>query len=417
MATPAVLNQRPGRLLNNRAAVLSTACCGVFFGFGSLFISTFGIFLKPVSQSLGWSRAEISSGFTVAVLCVAVMSPWLGRILDRIPARRVVLPCLAIYALGFSSLALLTRHLWHLLAVYAVMGVAGIPTTQLGYARVVSAWFDETRGRALAAVMAGSGLGFMVFPPVAQFLISTYGWRTAYALLGSLALVISGPLVWLFLYEPASEPTVREAPGRKAPMKKRGPARHPAFWGIAAALLLFSFATNGLNTHWAALLTDTGLTPAAAATVLSIAGFATLASKLFTGYLLDLFRANRVTALLLSCTALGLIFVLTGRSLPVCYASAMLVGVGMGAESDAVPYLLTRYFGLERFSELYGYTWTVYAIAGGLGPLLAGAIFDHTGSYRTALLLFLGFVVAAAGLFASLPRYDAPQFATESSRG
>lgn len=408
MATPAVLNHPPGRLLTKRSAVLLTACCGVFFSFGSLFISTFGIFLKPVSQALGWSRAEISSGFTVAVLCVAIMSPWLGRVLDRVPARRVVLPCLVIYALGFASLSLLTRHWWHLLAIYTVMGVTGIPTTQLGYARVVSAWFDQARGRALAAVMAGSGIGFMVFPPVAQFLISSYGWRAAYAILGVLALLVSGPLVSLFLYEPPAEPTGCEAPG-----KIYRPARSFAFWGIAGALLLFSFATNGLNTHWAALLTDRGLTPASAATVLSVAGLATLASKLFTGYLLDLFRANRATAILLFCTAIGLVFVLTGRSLSAAYTSAVLVGVGMGAESDAVPYLLTRYFGLGRFSEIYGYTWTVYAIAGGFGPLLAGIVFDHTGSYRAALFLFLGLVLAAAALFGSLPRYDATRFSTE----
>lgn len=407
MATPAVLNQHQNRLLSKPAAVLLTACCGVFFGFGSLFISTFGIFLKPMSQTLGWSRAEMSSGFTAAVLCVAIMSPWLGRALDRVPARRVVLPCVVIYALGFASLSFLTRHWWHVLAVYVVMGVAGIPTTQLGYARVVSAWFDQARGRALAAVMAGSGIGFMIFPPVAQFLISTYGWRAAYGILGALALLVSGPLVWLFLYEPIAEQTGCGSPG-----KRYGPARSFAFWGIAGALLLFSFATNGLNTHWAALLTDRGLTPASAATVLSVAGLATLASKLSTGYLLDLFRANRVAAILLVCTAIGIVFVLGGRSLLTAYASAVLVGIGMGAESDAVPYLLTRYFGLDRFSELYGYTWTVYAIAGGLGPVLAGAVFDHTGSYRAALFLFLGLVVAAAGLLASLPGYTATQFST-----
>jgi MFS family permease len=256
--------------------------------------------------------------------------------------------------------------------------------------------------------MAGSGIGFMVFPPVAQFLISSYGWRAAYAILGVLALLVSGPLVALFLYEPPAEPTGCQAPG-----KIYRPARSFAFWGIAGALLLFSFATNGLNTHWAALLTDRGLTPASAATVLSVAGLATLASKLFTGYLLDLFRANRATAILLFCTAIGLVFVLTGRSLSAAYTSAVLVGVGMGAESDAVPYLLTRYFGLGRFSEIYGYTWTVYAIAGGFGPLLAGIVFDHTGSYRAALFLFLGLVLAAAALFGSLPRYDATRFSTE----
>ena len=83
----------------------------------------------------------------------------------------------------------------------------------------------------------------------------------------------------------------------------------------------------------------------------------------------------------------------------------MLVGLGMGAESDAVPYLLTRYFGLSRFGELYGYTWLVYAVAGGLGPLVMGSMFDHTGSYQLVLLACFGMILVAAALFASLPRY------------
>ena len=78
----------------------------------------------------------------------------------------------------------------------------------------------------------------------------------------------------------------------------------------------------------------------------------------------------------------------------------------MGAESDAVPYLLTRYFGLRRFSELYGYTWCVYAVAGALGPLVMGSMFDHTGSYQTVLFASLGMILIAAILFSALPRYN-----------
>jgi MFS family permease len=147
------------------------------------------------------------------------------------------------------------------------------------------------------------------------------------------------------------------------------------------------------------------MTPATAAAVLSAAGFATLASKLSTGYLIDRFFAAKVVAFLFAVCACGFVGIIYGHSNWIAFAAAALVGLGMGAESDTVPYLLTRYFGLERFSELYGYTWSIYAIAGGAGPLLAGTIFDHTGSYRTALFIFLSLVLAAAVIFASLPKY------------
>jgi MFS family permease len=382
--------------------VLATACVGVFVGFGSLFISTFGVFLKPLAGAFGWSRSEVSLGFTAAVLSVAVCSPFLGRLLDRFPARRIVLPCTLIYGLGFASLALLTRHLWHFVLMLALMGTVGNGTTQLGYARVVSGWFDKSRGRALAAVMAGSGIGFMILPPLAQALISTVGWRVAFAVLGGMVLVTGLPLSFAFLYEPDVHEAGSATAKRPGILKDALTLR---FVMILFGLLLFSLATNGLNTHWAALLTDGGMTPARAAAVLSVAGFATLASKLSTGYLIDRFFAARVVACLFAVCACGFVGIIYGRSVWVAFGSAALVGIGMGAESDTVPYLLTRYFGLERFGELYGYTWTIYAIAGGVGPLLAGSIFDQSGSYQTAMFIFLGLVVVSGGVFAALPRY------------
>ena len=104
-------------------------------------------------------------------------------------------------------------------------------------------------------------------------------------------------------------------------------------------------------------------------------------------------------------TAAGFVIILLGNKWPLAIASAILVGAGMGAESDAVPYLLTRYFGLRQFGELYGYTWCVYAVAGATGPVVMGAVFDHTGSYHAVLLASLGIVIAAAVIFAALPRY------------
>jgi MFS family permease len=409
MATPEALNHRPSSLSSDRAPrralILLTACCGVFVSFASLVVYTFSVFLKPLTAAFGWSRGQVSLAFTLAALSVGVCSPLIGRLLDRYPARRIVLPCTAIYGVAFSSLAFLTPHLLHLLCVFLVIGIVANGSTQLAYARIVSAWFDRTRGRALAAVMAGSGLGSMVFPPIAQALISSYGWRVAYAALGAAILLLGLPFAAAFLYEPA-------APHSEHNFQPAAPAEpiwqslvsfH--FLAIVSALLLFSFATNGLTAHWAALLNDRNFPPALAAAVLSLAGFATLLSKLSTGYLLDRFFAGRVAAALLAACAAGFLCVLYGSAVWLAFAAALLVGLGMGAESDATPYLLTRYFGLNRFSELYGYTWTVYAIAGALGPLVMGSIFDRTGSYQVVLLASLGMIVIAAALFASLPRY------------
>ena len=87
--------------------------------------------------------------------------------------------------------------------------------------------------------------------------------------------------------------------------------------------------------------------------------------------------------------------------------AAVLIGLGLGAEADITPYLLTRYFGLRSFSTLYGFTWTAYAIAGALGPMLMGRAFDATGSYATLLLILSAGTFVSAALYLLLRRYPA----------
>lgn len=251
----------------------------------------------------------------------------------------------------------------------------------------------------------------MLFPPVAQWLISIYGWRTAYGVLGTIILLISVPLASLFLrYPPGS--TTQQSEAVPTPPVASAVWSAP-FLGIVVALLLFSFATNGLNTHWASLLTDKGATTAQAALVLSVAGFAALSSKIGTGYLLDRFRAGRVAAVLLALCAFGFLLILRTYQWPLAILSAVLVGLGMGAESDVVPYLLTRYFSLDRFGVLYGYTWCVYAVAGATGPLVMGAVFDLTGSYQVVLTVSLAMVLCSSLVFALLPRYQVASNSTQ----
>ncbi len=362
--------------------------------------------MKPLTTALSWTRGQVSLAFTVAAVTVAFCSPFIGRLLDRFSARRIIIPCTVVYGLAFASLSLLTKHLEQFIATFVVMGIVGNGTTALGYARVVSAWFVETRGRALAAVMTGSAAGSMIFPPLAQWLISAYGWRTAYALLGALILLMGVPLTAAFLQEPSE----LEAPvhARQCTPRSAGILRDLfsiSFLCIGGALVLFSLSTNGLEAHLPPLLTDKGFLPARAAAILSLAGFASLVSRIVTGYMLDRFFAPYLVAVLFLVSAAGFLLILYGASVGVAAIGAICLGAGLGAESDAVPYLLTRFFGLERFSELYGYTWSAYAIAGASGPLIMGSAFDRTGSYRGPLLVFCGLVIVAACLLACLPDY------------
>jgi predicted MFS family arabinose efflux permease len=305
--------------------------------------------------------------------------------------------------LAFASLSLLTPSLAHLYATFVVIGVVGNGTTQMGYSRAVSTWFDHRRGLALSLVMAGVGTGAMLFPPLAQRLISGFGWRFAYASLGGVILLFGIPLTALFVREkPQDHSMVQHALDGVA---VAAGLRSRAFWIIVATLFLGSMSVNGAITHLSPLLTDRGISAGTAALAASTLGLASFCGRLFTGYLLDRFFAPRVGLSLLVGTAAGILLLATARSAPAGLMAAALIGFGLGGEADITPYLLTRYFGLRSFSTLYGFTWTAYAIAGAIGPVVMGRAYDATGSYTTLLTMLALATFVSASLFAFLPRY------------
>lgn len=387
--------------------VAGAASVGVFVSFASLLVYTFGTFLKPVAEEFSWSREAVSAAFGIAAMTVAVCSPPLGLLLDRHGARRVIVPALAIFGGALASLALLTPRLWHLYAVFVVLGIVGNGTAQMAYTRTVSSWFEKRRGAALALMLSGSAVGAMVLPPIAQALIDAAGWRTAYALLGGMVLVVGLPGVLAFVRERPSTAAARATTNDGATVGEGLGSR--AFWILIVVLFCSSIAQNGAITHLSPLLTDRGVSASGAAAAVSAMGGAALAGRLLTGWLLDRFFAARVSFALLSAAALGTWLLSWANTLPFGVAGAALIGFGMGGEGDVTPYLLSRYFGLRSFSTLYGLTWTAYAIAGAIGPVLMGRAFDVSGSYEALLLQLAVATLLVAGLMLFLPRYETAQ--------
>jgi len=382
--------------------VAGAASVGVFVSFASLLVYTFGTFLKPLSEEFSWSREAISAAFGIAAMTVAVCSPPLGLLLDRVSARRVIIPALTIFGCAFASLALLTPRLWHLYAVFVVIGIVGNGTAQMAYTRAVSSWFESRRGVALSVMLSGGAFGSMVLPPIAQALIDAAGWRTAFAVLGLMVLVVGLPGVVAFVRERPAAPGLTQ-PACGASVRDGLASR--AFWILVVVLFCSSIAQNGAITHLAALLTDRGVSAAGAALAVSALGAAGLAGRLATGWLIDRFFAAHVSFVLLVLAAAGTYLLSWADTLPAGILGAAMIGFGMGGESDITPYMLSRYFGLRSFSTLYGLTWTAYAVAGAIGPVLMGQAFDATGSYEALLARLAAATLAVAAITLLLPRY------------
>jgi len=384
--------------------VAGAAGVGVFVSFASVLVYTFGILLKPLAEEFSWSREAVSSAFGIAALMAAVSSPMLGYLFDRLPPKRIIVPSLVLFGGGFASLALLTPRLWHLYAIFVVLGLVANGTAQMAYSRAVSSWFDRRRGVALGIVMCGGAVGAMVLPPVAEALIARFGWRRSCLLLGMMVLAIGLPTVAGFIRE---RPSARVgADGHASGAAVREGLMSRVFWILVVVLFFSSIAQNGAITHLSALLTDRGVSARGGAIALSAMGGASLVGRLFAGWLVDRFFAPRVSFVLLSLAALGTFVLSVAHSLGAGALAAALVGLGMGAEADVTPYLLSRYFGLRSFSLLYGFTWTAYAFAGALGPILMGKAFDLTGSYERLLIQLAVGTFAVACLMLLMPAYQ-----------
>jgi MFS family permease len=385
--------------------VVLAAHFGVMVSFGSLLVFTFSIFLKPLSAEFGWSREGISRAFGFAAITVACCSPLLGKWLDRSGPRRIILPCMTVFGIGFASLALLTSHLWHLYAIFVLLGAVGNGTTQMGYSRAVSSWFDLRRGIALSCIIAGVGVGSVVLPFLAQSIITLSGWRAAYACLGGLILILGIPLTARFVRE---ADVVRAAPMTYSGCTVAEGLRSRAFWILIAMLILSSVSINGAITQLSALLTDRKVAAESAALVASILGASSFGSRLMAGWLLDRFFGPRVAFALLSLAAAGIYILASASTFWAGALAAILIGLGLGGEAAITPYLLTRYFGLRSFSTLYGFTWTFYALAGATGPIILGRAFDMTGSYARLLVILAGGTLVAAIAMIFMPRYSRP---------
>ena len=384
--------------------VVLAASLGVMGGFGSLFVYTFAVFVKPLSAQFGWSREQISTGFAIAAVTLGVVSPFLGRWLDRFTPRRIILVCVTVFGCAIASLSLLQGTVWQFYATCLVLGVVGNGAAHLAYSRSISTWFRKRLGIALATVMVGAGLGAMILPLFSQFIISGFGWRAAYASLGGLALFLGLPLTWCYVRE-RTQVSCESVPVVAHGVSWQQGLRTFAFWIIVAVLFVGSISTNGAITHLVALLTDRQISAKDAALCASLLGGSSLIGRVGVGWLLDRYFGSRVAFFVSLLAASGLLLLASANSLSIGCLAAVFIGIGVGGEAATTPYLLTRYFGLRSFAVLYGLTWTFYAAAGAIGPVILGRSFDLTGSYASLLVTLSVAMVVTAATLLFLPRY------------
>ncbi|HVN41444.1 MAG TPA: MFS transporter [Steroidobacteraceae bacterium] len=408
------MNQPPSEFRRGWS-VLVAAAFGTAFGASPLPFNSVGSFTKPLAAEFGWGRGEIMLALFSFTAAVVITVPIVGSLADRYGVRRIALATLAAFGICYGALGFTPASLTAFYLLWFLMGALGGGSTPVTWTRAVNAWFQSSRGFALAITLMGTGLTAMLLPSFATWLIANYGWRAAFLGIAGLPLLVALPVaLWGF-----REPTVEESTPAQLAIAHSGldlPAalRGYRFWVIALAVLCISFGVGGSMTHFQPLLIDRGFTPAGAAKIAGVIGLSVIIGRLLAGWLVDRYWAPAVTFPLLALPAVACLL-LARASVPegAALLSACLIGLSAGAETDLLAFLTARYFGLAHYGKLYGMLYSVFGLASGLAPWMFGHIFDATKSYGLALhTAAVLFVVGALSLL-TLGRY--PTFAPNRS--
>jgi MFS family permease len=294
---------------------------------------------------------------------------------------------------------------WHLYLVTGVLVAAAI--SAIGWvpsAALVARWFATRQATMMGIAFSGMGVGVLTIGPLAQCLISTYGWRDAYLWLGIGTLVLLVPLVWWGAQEaPRAAPSPGVSSGiDDAGIHVRAALRTRAFWALFFAYMCTPLAVFTVVTHQVAFAVDHGFAPLFVASIFGLTGLMSIGGRVLFGFAAD--RIGRALSATISyaCTAVGTLALLSidpWRNAAGLYVYALLFGLGFGARGPIITAIASQLFQGRRFGVIYGMLSVGNGIGGGIGPWFGGAIHDVTGSYRTAFLIAAGFCAVGAACF------------------
>lgn len=375
------------------------------------------VFLVPLQNHFGWSRAAIAGGGAVAALTVGIMGPLVGVWIDRYGPRRVMTIGALVMGCGFVLMSMI-QSLWQLYALNVLVAIGIACVAWIPNQTLISNWFTRKRGRAMGITLAGIGFGGLIMPPLARFVKAELGWRVAFAVLGSLVLVVvAGVTLAVVRSQPADlgllpdgeppdpktqagDPTDRAGEAAEVPGLSLSEAvKTGAFWLLSLGHVFWTFGSMSLIGHLPAFLTDQGFAEKVAVGFPSLAIGISVAGRLTFGVLADRFTKKAIMSLAMILQSLAAFFLFRVDSFGALPVFAILFGMGLGGGAVLIPLLIGECFGLRAFGKVLGLVMISATLGAALGPVLTGRIFDVTGGYTLAFALHIVSFTMAAVVF------------------
>lgn len=357
---------------------------------------SFGVFFTPVLTEFGWTRAATSGAYSLSLLLLGVMGMVMGRLNDRFGPRVIAMVCGLMVGLGFLLMSRVDA-IWQLYLFYGVIIATGMSTTFVPLLSTVARWFVKKRSLMTGVAVSGVGMGTIVVPILARWLISSYGWRWSYTIMG-IAVMISVILAAQLLRRDPGQvglapDGLRVIEDHSSDLESRGISVREAirtrrFWIIAFVFFCSTFVTQTILMHIVPHAGGLGLSPISAAGILSIIGGLSIGGRIGLGTLADRI-GNWLTFVFCFLIALGgFILLLAGeREIWALYMFAVVFGFTYGGFMALPSPIVADLLGLKAHGALFGASNFLATVGGAVGTLIAGRIFDLNGTYRLAFLI------------------------------
>jgi MFS family permease len=390
------MNSRYGWVIVAAGAVITCVAMGALFALP--------VYLQPMADATGWSRAGISGAMTIGFVTMGLAGFGWGALSDRIGPLPVLLVASVLLSAGLLLASQASSLLMFQIAYGGLVGASGgaffapLISTTVG-------WFEKHRSLAVSLVSVGAGVAPMIMTPFASVLITAYGWRAAMLsiAIGALVLLIPASLFVRRAPEAAAAPTPVVAPGTRAPSLALSALRTPQFIVLAATFFLCCGAHSGPIFHTVSYAMICGATPLAAASIYSVEGLAGLFGRVLFGLAADRFGVRRVIVGGLALQAVGIYCYIYVSQLPHFYILAVVLGIVYGGVMPLYSILAREYFGQKVMGTVLGAATMVSSFGMAFGPIGGGWIFDTFGSYHWLYVASAGIGVAAALMALAFP--------------
>lgn len=423
--------------------ILACAICASFARQGAA-VATLSVFVSPMTAEFGWSRAEISGAVSLGGVLGALVSPGLGRMVDRHGARVMLSASAVLVAAAALALSFTPNLAWFYVA-FSLARMAFAGPFDIGITSATANWFVRQRAMAMAQVSLATGVSLAIMPLMAQGAMGmSHGamgmsqgamqlgdWRQGWIAIALAVLVVGAlPNVLFMVRRPediglvpdahTAQPSAARAgvasstdspaasPAPEAAFTAAQARRTPALWLLMAYTAFIFPVQAGMSLHQAPHLVEQGISPAMAATIVATFSLSGAASSLLFGVIGARLPVRHGLALASGVTALSAIVAVGVTDAPRGFVAAVLFGAGIGGLLTLLPLAWADYFGRLNFGAIRGFTLPVQVLGQAAGPIIAGLLYDLSGSYRIPLYVFAALALAATVLvlFAVPPRFE-----------